>query len=132
MKCALTSLVVARLLRVTAAFGSTMACLAAWRYGISAGIGVAVGTAVAYLNLRSLVRAVEALADRIVEARSTERGGKLVWRFLGRYLLLLVVSYVIFRGSSRAFFGFLAGLCSPVGALMAEGVIGLASVFREP
>lgn len=131
MLSALSSEIVQRLLKVTAVCGLAMACVAAWRFGWIAGVGVALGAAVACLNLWGLARAVEALADRIIEAHSKERGGKLIWRFFVRYLLILVFSYVIFRGSSRAFVGFLVGLCSPVGALMTVGVLGVVSIFRE-
>ena len=126
-----TSQVITRLLKVTAIFGFLMAGFAAWRFGWRSGAGLAVGVVVADLNLASLSRAVEGLADRIVDAQSGERGGRLIARFLFRYVLIVVISYVIFRGSSQAFQGFLAGLCSPVAALMLEAILGIAGLVRE-
>jgi len=119
------------LLKFTAASGVLIASFAAWRYGWRSGLGLAAGCAVACLNLASLSRAVQGLAGRIVEAQSQERGGRLIWRFFERYVLVLVVSYVIFRGSSQAFPGFLVGLCTPVAALMVEAALGIAGFARE-
>jgi hypothetical protein len=52
-------------------------------------------------------------------------------RFIVRYLLVAVVAYAIFKGSSRAFGGFLWGLCVPVGALMIEAVWQGYTAFRR-
>ena len=131
MEATATSQVMARLLRATAIFGFLMAGFAAWRFGWRSGAGLAAGVVIADLNLASLNRAVEGLADRIVNAQSGERGGSLIARFLFRYVLILVVSYVIFRGSSQAFQSFLVGLCSPVAALMLEAILGIAGWARE-
>lgn len=127
-----TSQLVSRLLKFTAASGVLMAAFAAWRYGWKSGLGLAVGAAVACLNLAVLSRAVTGLADRIINAQSPERGGRMIWRFFQRYVLVLLVSYVIFRGSSQAFTGFLVGLCAPVAALMLEAALGIAGLAREP
>ncbi len=127
-----TAQLVARLLKFTAATGILMAVVAAWRFGWRCGLGLSAGAAVACWNLWVLSRAVTGLADRIVNAQSPERGGRMIWRFFQRYVLVLLVSYVIFRGSSQAFHGFLAGLCAPVGALMLEAALGIADVVREP
>jgi hypothetical protein len=127
-----TSQLVARLLKFTAATGVLMAAAVAWRFGWRCGLGLAVGASVACLNLWVLSRAVTGLADRIVDAQSSERGGRMIWRFFQRYVLVLLVSYVIFRGSSQAFHGFLVGLCAPVAALMLEAGLGIAGMAREP
>jgi hypothetical protein len=127
-----TSQLVTRLLRFTAVSGILMAAVAAWRFGWRCGLGLAVGVSVACLNLWVLSRAVTGLADRIVDAQSPERGGRMIWRFFQRYVLVLLVSYVIFRGSSQAFHGFLVGLCAPVAALILEAALGIAGMAREP
>jgi dipeptide/tripeptide permease len=119
------------LLKFTAASGVLMASLAAWRYGWRSGLGLAAGAVIAGLNLASLSRAVQGLAGRIVEAQSQERGGRMIWRFFERYVIVLVVSYVIFRGYPQAFPGFLVGLCTPVAALMVEAALGIAGMVRK-
>src|SRR5882762_691911 len=93
-----------------------------WFYRWAGSIGFAFGAAVSYVNLRSLRRGVEGLADRIVNQKSREKGGWIIVRFLARYGLVATAAYAIFKGSSLAFYGFLWGLCVPVLALMAEAV----------
>ena len=126
-----TSNLVRRLLKLSAASGVLMASWAAWGYGWRSGVGLAAGSVIACLNLASLSRAVQGLAGRIVEAQSQERGGRLIWRFFERYVLVLVVSYVIFRGYPQVFPGFLVGLCVPVAALMVEATLGIAGMVRK-
>ena len=91
-----------------------------WRYGLATGAGFFLGAAVSWLNFKSLVRGVEGLMKRIVDADSKERGGAVVLRFLLRYVLVGVIAYVIFRGSPEAFRGFLFGLSVPVAAILSE------------
>lgn len=91
-----------------------------WCYGFAAAAGFFLGAAVSWLNFKSLVRGVEGLIDRIVDAQSRERGGSVVLRFLLRYVLVGIVAYAIFRGSFEAFRGFLFGLGVPVAAILSE------------
>ena len=93
-----------------------------WFYRWAGSIGFAFGASVSYFNFRSLTRSVEGLADRIVNQKSREKGGWIVFRFLVRYGLVGAAAYVIFKGSLLAFDGFLWGLCAPVPALMVEAV----------
>ena len=94
-----------------------------WRYGWIGAIGFAAGAAVSCLNFRALERSVEALAERIVNRNSQEKGGRIVLRFLLRYGLVAVAAYAIFMGSALAFRGFLWGLCVPVAAMMIEAAL---------
>ena len=96
--------------------------IAFWFLHWQGAIGFAFGTAVSYINFRSLARGVEGLADRIVNQNSREKGGLLVFRFVLRYGLVAAVAYVILKSSQPAFKGFLAGLFVPVAALMIEAV----------
>jgi len=102
-----------------------------WFYSWPGAIGVAIGSAVSYINFRVLARGVESLADRIVNRGSQEKGRKIVLRFLVRYALVAVVAYAIFRGSAFAFRGFLWGLCLPVAALMVEAGVEAYVAFRK-
>jgi ATP synthase I chain len=102
-----------------------------WFYGRAGSIGFAFGAAVSYVNLRSLTRGVEGLADRIVNRNSREKGGLIILRFVVRYGLVGAAAYAIFKSSPTAFRGFLWGLCVPVAALMAEAAWEGYTAFRR-
>jgi small-conductance mechanosensitive channel len=101
-----------------------------WRYGFATAAGFFLGAAVSWLNFKSLVRGVEGLMERIVEAHSRERGASIVLRFLLRYVLVGIVAYAIFRGSSQAFGGFLFGLGLPVAAILGEAAYEVYAALR--
>ena len=106
------------------------------RYGVIAALGFAAGAIVSCINFRALERSVTSLADRIVHSAgtdhpSTERGGRIVLRFLIRYALVGVAAYAIFRGSALCFRGFLCGLCLPVAAMMIEAGVEAWAAFRK-
>jgi hypothetical protein len=102
-----------------------------WVYRLAGAVGFAFGAAVSYINFRSLSRGVQGLTARIVDQQSKEKGGRIILRFLLRYLLVGGVAYVIFKSSPQAFRGFLWGLCIPAGALMAEAVWESYTAFRR-
>ena len=102
-----------------------------WFYRWAGSIGFAFGAAVSYVNLRSLTRGVEGLADRIVNRNSREKGGLIILRFVVRYGLVGAAAYAIFKSSPTAFRGFLWGLCVPVAALMAEAAWEGYTAFRR-
>ncbi len=102
-----------------------------WFYGLLVAAGFFLGAGLAWLNFRSLASSAKALAGRIVEAQSRERGASVVFRFLLRYVLVGIAAYAIFRGSSQAFRGFLFGLCLPVAAMLCEaGYEAYAALHR--
>jgi len=101
-----------------------------WFYHWAGLIGGAAGSAVSYINFRALSRGVEALADRVVNRASKEKGRVIVFRFVLRYGLVAVVAYAIFKSSALAFRGFLWGLCLPVAALMVEAGVEAWVAFR--
>lgn len=103
-----------------------------WRYGWPGATGFAAGATVSCINFRALRRSVEALADRIVNRQSHEKGGSIVLRFLLRYGLVAAVAYAIFNSSALAFRGFLWGLCLPVAAMMIEAAFETYAAFRQP
>jgi ATP synthase I chain len=123
--------VIPRLLRNMAVSSVLLLGPAFWFYRTVGAIGFAFGAAVSYINFWSLTHGVESLTDRIVNHNSREKGGLIVFRFVVRYLLVAAVAYVIFKGSSLAFHGFLWGLCVPVAALMMEAVWQVFSAFRR-
>jgi len=120
---------VSRMSRVMLVVSALLLIPAVWRYGWIAAFGFAAGAAVSCLNFRALGRSVEALADRVVNLKSQEKGGRIVLRFLLRYALVAVAAYAIFRGSALAFRGFLWGLCLPVAAMMIEAALEVFAAF---
>lgn len=119
------------MLRFLLILGAIGAVLAAWRFGAITGIGFAAGGVISYLSFRSLNKAVQSLASRIVDAKQSDHGFSLVSGFFLRYLLAGIVAYVIFTSSSRAFRGFLFGLCTPVAAMLVEAVFEAYAALRR-
>jgi hypothetical protein len=111
---------VPRMMRLVVVLGAICALFVAWKFGWRVAVGFAAGALIAYLSFRSLNKAVQALAGRIVETHRPEGGFSLVSGFFLRYLFAGAVAYVIFSSSSQAFRGFLFGLCTPVGAMLLE------------
>jgi hypothetical protein len=120
-----------RMLRTMLVVGALLLGPIYWCYGWGGTVGVAAGSAVSYVNFRTLIRGVEALGDRIVNRQSKERGWAIVLRFLVRYGLVAIVAYAIFKSSALAFRGFLWGLCLPVAAMMAEAGVEAYTAFRS-
>lgn len=122
--------IVPRLLRIILLLTLLLIAPMFWFYRLAGAVGFIFGAAVSYINFRTLSRGVEGLTARVVDHQSKEKGGRIILRFIFRYLLVGVVAYVIFKGSSQAFHGFLWGLCVPAGALMAEAVWEGYTAFR--
>jgi len=125
------SAAIPRMLRSILILGAVFALIAAWRFGWISALGLAAGALVAYLSFRSLNKAVQSLASRIVEAKQPDRGFSLVNGFFLRYLLAGIVAYVIFTSSSQAFRGFLFGLCTPVAAMLIEAGLEAYAALRR-
>jgi ATP synthase I chain len=125
------SAAIPRMLRFLLILGAAFTVFVAWRFGRVTAIGFAAGALIAYLSFRSLNKAVQALAARIVETHQPEGGFSLVNGFFLRYLLAGVVAYVIFTSSSQAFRGYLFGLCAPVAAMMMEAAFEAYVALRR-
>jgi hypothetical protein len=119
------------MLRFVIVLGVVFTLFAAWRFGMIFAVGFAAGALVAYLSFRSLNKAVRSLAGRIVASGQPEGGFALVSGFFLRYLLAGIVAYVIFTSSSRAFRGFLFGLCTPVAAMLLEAGFEAYAALRR-
>jgi hypothetical protein len=120
-----------RMLRFEIILGLIFVPVAAWRFDAVTALGVAAGAFVAYLSFLSLNKAVQSLAARIVDSNQPDGGFSLVNGFFLRYLLAGIVAYVIFTSSSRAFRGFLFGLCTPVAALLMEAGFEAYNALRR-
>ena len=120
-----------RMFKTMLIVGAVLVAPAFWKYKIAGAIGFAAGAAVSCINFRALQRSVEALAERIVNQQSPEKGGSIVFRFLVRYALVGAAAYAIFNSSALAFRGFLWGLCLPVAAMMIEAGVETWAAFRK-
>jgi len=122
---------ISRILRFTLVIAVLLLLPVCLRFGIATTLGFAAGAAISWVNFQSLRRGVEALADRVVDQHSAQRGSIVILRFLLRYLLVAACAYAIFKGSRQAFEGFLFGVCLPVAAMLVEAAYETYMVFRR-
>ena len=94
-------------------------------------LGFLIGSALAYENFRSLSRAVNSLGERVVLGHSRESGGRIVFRFIARILLVALAGYAIFISSPKSLPGYLAGLCIPVAAMLWEAGFEAFAALRR-
>jgi len=125
------SAAIPRMLRSVLILGAAFTAYAAWKHGRVTAIGFAAGAFIAYLSFRSLNKAVQSLASRIVDSNQPQSGFSLVHGFFLRYLLAGGVAYVIFTSSPQAFRGFLFGLCTPVAAMLMEAGVEAYYALRR-
>jgi hypothetical protein len=108
---------VAIVLSVLATVAATL--LAGWRNGL----GLAIGSLIAYVNFVSLHRGTERLVQRMLSpAGNATSKVRMAFPFPVRYLLVIAATYVILKGYPRLLVGFIVGLALPVVAAMGEGV----------
>ena len=101
------------------------------RFGWRIGLGFVVGCAIASLNFYWLKRVVSGLADKVTATGKRPSSAGIVLRFVGRYLLMALAAYAIFKISPASLYGLFAGLFLPVGAIMCEAGYELyAALFR--
>ena len=102
-----------------------------WRWGLAGLVGFAIGAFLSYLNFLWLTRGVDAIAERITQQGSHEKGGSAVAKAILRYALVGVAGYAIFKSSNYAFYAFFAGLCLPVAAMLCEAAFELFISLRK-
>jgi hypothetical protein len=112
-----------RIERFLISLGAAMTLGAAIGWGIRAGAGAAVGTALCWLNFRWLRQGTAALI-RVGQAQAAAENVRVPpmvhAKFLGRLLLLLVVAYVILAWLRLPAIAFLCGLVAVVPAVVLE------------
>ena len=120
-----------RISRLIILLAFVSAPLLAWRFRWALGLGFLAGCAAAYLNFAWLKRAVDGIVDKIASGKHAPSGAGLMLRFFGRYIVVALLAYVIFRGSSHALYGFCAGLFVPIAAAMCEGIYEAMTAIRN-
>jgi hypothetical protein len=93
------------------------------------GLGLAIGSLLAYVNFVWLHRGTERLVERMITSAKTAAAGESKTRkvrfsfpFPLRYALLIAVTYVILKSYPRLLIGFIVGLILPILAAMGEGI----------
>ncbi len=120
-----------RILRVVIVLSVVATLAASLMAGWRAGLGLAAGALVACLNFVWLHHGTERLVQRMLSpSKNGPSRFRLAVAFIGRYLLVLAATYVIFRGYPQLLISFIVGLVLPVIAAMGEGVYE-AVVFRK-
>jgi hypothetical protein len=84
------------------------------------GLSFFIGGIIAIFNFLWLKRLVNAFADRVIASGNPRSRGGLASRFLLRYGLVALASYVIFKSSHLSLAGLFAGLTLPAGAILCE------------
>lgn len=105
---------------------AALGALAIW--GIRASAGIAIGALLSWLNFRWMKQGIGALA-RVAAAQADAEKAHIpksaYAKFLARYVLLIIVAYVILRGFRSMGLALLAGLFAGVAAVLAELIFQL-------
>ena len=118
-----------RILRVAIALSIAGTLVAALLFTWQSGLGLAIGSLLAYINFVWLHRGTERIVERIlasnqtiVSSESKPRKVRFAFPFSLRYALLIAVAYVILKSYPRLLIGFIVGLILPILAAMGEGI----------
>jgi hypothetical protein len=100
-------------------------------WDVRAGIGVAIGALLSWINFRWMKQGIAVLARLSAAQQDAEKVRIPKWayiKFLGRYVLLIFAAYVILRGFRSTAASLLAGLFAAVAAVLIESV---SQLFRR-
>jgi hypothetical protein len=118
-----------RILRVAIALSVAGTLTAALMFTWQSGLGLAIGSLLAYVNFVWLHHGTERLVERIIaantktaEGKSKPRKVRFAFPFPLRYALLIAVAYVILKSYPRLLIGFIVGLILPILAAIGEGI----------
>ena len=126
-----------RILRVATALSVAGTLAAALLFTWQSGLGLAIGSLLAYINFIWLHHGTERLVERIIASnRATAVGEtkprkvRFAFPFPLRYALLIAVAYVILKSYPRLLIGFIVGLILPILAAMGEGIYEAVVIGR--
>jgi len=112
-----------RILRVAIVLSVAGSLAAALLFSWKSGLGLAVGSLLAFINFVWLHRSTERLVGRMISAgKSPARKVRFAFPFPLRYALMIAVAYVILKSYPGLLVGFLVGLILPIIASMGEGI----------
>jgi hypothetical protein len=123
----------ARIVRISAVFAVAGIIVSFLTFNVAAAAGFTLGAVAAILNFVWLHRVVEALVDRMLSQRQpTSPRFRIALSFVGRYGLVGLVAYAIFRSSAQAFGAFLIALLLPILAAMCEAAYEAFLNIKDP
>ena len=111
-----------RILRVAIGLSVIAVVIATLLAGWRSGLGLAIGSSLAYLNFVWLHHGTERLVQRMLVPGKTPSRFRFAFPFPLRYVLVIAVVYVILKSYPGLLVGFLVGLILPIVASMGEGV----------
>ena len=118
-----------RIRRVMVALASAALILILVFLGWRSTVGFAIGAVIAFLNFHWLKRVVADLSDVTIHSGASASIRGVVLRFLARYFLMAVASFVILTVSRESLYGLFAGLFLPVAAILCEAVYETCKVI---
>ena len=116
---------------LTIGIGAAGAIGAGIHWDARAGIGVAIGALLSWINFRWMKQGIATLARLSAAQQDAEEVRIPKWayvKFLGRYVLLIVAAYVILRGFRSTAASLLGGLFAAVVAVLIESI---GQLFRR-
>lgn len=112
-----------RILRIAVALSVAAAALAGALRGLGDGIALAAGALLAFLNFVWLHHGTNLTIECMLasgEKRPSQQ--RVMFAFVGRYIFVLALAYVILRGYPQVRVAFIVGLVLPIVAAICEGV----------
>jgi hypothetical protein len=92
-------------------------------FGWRSGLGLAIGSAIAFLNLVWLHHGSTIMIERMITpAPSAPSKFRVMLAFAGRYAVVIATAYVILKSFPSIRIGFMVGLALPILAAICEGV----------
>jgi hypothetical protein len=120
-----------RILRTAVALSIAGVAAATLLGGWRNGLGLAIGSLLAYLNFVWLHHGTERLVQRMLAPDKAKRPRyRFAFPFPLRYALIIAVAYVILKSYPGLLIGFLVGLILPVIASMGEGIYEAVVISR--
>jgi hypothetical protein len=120
-----------RILRVAIGLSVAGTLAGALLFSWQSGLGLAIGSLLAFINFVWLHRGTERLVERIISGVKTKpRKVRFSFPFPFRYGLLIAVTYVILKSYPRLLIGFIVGLILPILAAMGEGIYEAVAISK--
>ena len=121
-----------RILRISVVLAAAGAITSLVIFNAAVAAGFALGAAATILNFVWLHRAVAALVDRMLSQGEGVSRARITLSFVGRYGLVGLIAYAIFKSSTQAFGAFLIALPLPILAAMCEGAYEAFLNIKDP